>query len=776
MQRRDFIKVSAVTGTTAVLNACGHPEQQLIRFVPEEDLVPGVATWKPSICTLCPAGCGLVVKVMEGEAEVVRNGQLGLIKMGLARKLEGNPNHPINQGKLCPRGQAGLQITYNPDRIKTPLKRSGPRGSGQFREISWDDAMKELVFELKTLQANHQEGALAFLTKPLRGQRRELIRRFLVAFGAPPPVTVELLDDAVLRRANQLSFGYAQLPTPDLARTNYVISFGADFLGTWNSPVAQGIGFGQMRQGRPGQRAKFVQVEARMSQTGSNADEWIPAQPGSEGVLALGLAHVIIGEKLRPASAAGSAGALIPTWAEGLPDYTPGQVEKRTGVPAITVARLARELAVQVPSVAIAGGAALAQTNGITTALAVNALNALLGSVERPGGIFFTPQAHLGSPKASPDSSRCIGSYESFFRLTGRSTPSRLSGVSSSPMATPDRETLPQGSVKALLLYEANPAYLTPISVAEIFHDVPFIASFGSFIDETSVLADLVLPDHSFLESWLDDIPESGSRQSVVSLAPPVMRPLHNTRAMPDVLLEVGHQLGGSVASVMVWKTFDDMLRETYMALSQQKGSIDSSDASQFWNKMQADGGWWGAEVKASAVPGPGLRFPFDKLAPPGFEPEEKDFSFFFIPYPSPMLYDGSLANLPWLQETPDPLSTAMWGSWLEINPRTAQQLGIRQGDLVEVASRDSKIEAAALLSPGIAPDVVAMPMGQGHENFGRYATHRGANPVRILHKLSDRETGALAWAATRVKVSRAGTGRLLLFGAELRERQEEHR
>jgi menaquinone reductase, molybdopterin-binding-like subunit len=776
MQRRDFVKVSAVTATAAALEACGHPEHQLIRFVPEEDQVLGVAIWKPSICTLCPAGCGLVVKVMEGEAEVVRNGQLGLIKMGLAKKLEGNPNHPINQGKLCPRGQAGLQITYNPDRIKTPLKRSGPRGSGQYREISWDDAMKELVFELKRLQSNHQEGALAFLAKPLRGQRRELIQRFLEAFGAPPPVTVELLDDAVLRRANQLSFGYAQLPTPDLARTNYVISFGADFLGTWNSPVAQAIGFGQMRQGRPGQRAKFVQVEARMSQTGSNADEWIPAQPGSEGVLALGLAHVIIGEKLRPASAGGSAGALIPTWAEGLPDYTPEQVEKKTGVPATTAARLARELVAHVPSVAIAGGAALAQTNGVTTALAVNALNALLGSVEKPGGIFFTPQLHLGSPKPSPESLQCVGSYQSFFQLTEQIAAPRGGVPGASSSSLPDRETLQRNPVQVLLLYEANPAYLTPASVAEIFQHIPFIASFGSFIDETSVLADLILPDHSFLESWLDDIPESGARQAVVSLAPPVMRPLHNTRAMPDVLLEVGRELGGSVASALVWKTFEDMLRETYTALSRQKGSIDTRDAGQFWSKMQADGGWWSAEVEASSAPGPRLRFPFDKLATPGFEPEEKDFSFFFIPYPSPMLYDGSLANLPWLQETPDPLSTVMWGSWLEINPRTAQQLGIQQGDLVEVASRDVKVQAAALLSPGIAPNVVAMPMGQGHENFGRYATRRGANPVRILHTLSDRETGALAWAATRVKVSRVGEGRLVLFGAELREKPEERR
>ena len=108
MERRDFIKISALSGVMATLEACRRPEKQLIRFVPEEELIPGIATWKPSVCTLCSAGCGLLVRVMQGEAEVVRHGQQGLIKMGLAKKLEGNPQHPVNRGKLCARGQAGL--------------------------------------------------------------------------------------------------------------------------------------------------------------------------------------------------------------------------------------------------------------------------------------------------------------------------------------------------------------------------------------------------------------------------------------------------------------------------------------------------------------------------------------------------------------------------------------------------------------------------------------------------------------------------------------------
>ena len=294
MDRRQFIKVTAATSATATLASCGNPENHLIRFIPEEEIIPGIAVWKPSICPLCPSGCGILVRIMQGEAEVVRNGQTGIIKMGLAKKLEGNPAHPISQGKLCVRGQAAIQVTYHPDRITQPMKRSGDRGSGKFEPITWDAAMSELISKLDALSAAKNQKALAFLTRPIQGQRQILIDQFLAKFGAAGSQSFEVLGDAVLRRANARSFGREQLPTLDLAHSRYVVSFGADFLGTWNSVVAQNVAYGDMRQGAPGQRGKFVQVEPRMSQTGANADEWVAIKPGTEGVLALGLAHVIM--------------------------------------------------------------------------------------------------------------------------------------------------------------------------------------------------------------------------------------------------------------------------------------------------------------------------------------------------------------------------------------------------------------------------------------------------------------------------------------------------
>src|SRR3989475_221285 len=610
MDRRQFIKISGLTGSSATLASCGNPEYHLIRFIPEDRIVPGTAVWRPSICPLCPAGCGLIARVMDSEVEVLRNGQLGLTRMGLAKKLEGNPDHPINRGKLCTRGQAAAEITYHPDRVGHPLKRAGARGVGKFEEIPWDQALGELVAKLDALDAANDQKKLTILLRPQPGLRTELIKQFAAGFGAPAPVTFEFFNDDVLRRANALSFGIHQLPTFDLAESRYVLSFGADFLGTWNSPVAHNVGYGQMRQGKPGSRGKFVQVEYRMSQTGANADEWVAVRPGMEGVLALGIAQVIIKSGARRAADAGPPGMLIDGWSAGLTEYTPPDVSKRTGISTARIERLAKEFAEQRPAaVAIIAGAALAQTNGLFNALAVNALNALVGSV-----------------------------------------------------------------------------------------------------------------------------------------AGPVMQPLHETRATPDVLLDVGRRLKKPLE--LPWKTFEEMV----------KAGPSPAAAS--------------ASLEASPYRARASRGEARKFVEPQFDGDASEYAFHFLPYPSQALLDGSLAHLPLLQELPDPMSSAVWSSWVEINTQTADRLGVRQGDWVEITSRQGTIRVPAFPSPGIAPDVVAMPAGQGHENFTRYATGRGANPISILAPIVESETGALAWAATRVKITRAADadGSLVLFAGSLRE------
>jgi menaquinone reductase, molybdopterin-binding-like subunit len=728
MDRRRFIKISALTGTSATLASCGNPEYHLIRFVPEDRLVPGIAVWKPSICPLCPAGCGLTVRVMEGDAEVIREGKLGITKMGLAKKLEGDPQHPINQGKLCTRGQAAIEITYHPDRVGHPLKRAGARGDGKFQEISWEQALSEFIAKLDGLTASNNEKALTILMARRRGMRQELFSRFANQFGAPAPIAFEFFGDDVVRRANGLSFGREQLPTLDLAESKYVISFGADFLGTWNSPVSQNVGYGHMRQGRPGDRGKFVQVEYRMSQTGANADEWLPVKPGTEGVLALGLAHVIMNCGERKPADAGRAGLLIEGWMGGLSDYSPEEVEKKTGVAAKRIERLAREFAEQKPAIAIAAGAAVAQTNGLFNAVAVNALTALVGSVETPGGIYFT--ANSGS-----DSSLA-----------------KHSEISVRP------------ETQILLVDGVNPVFASPGAwgVKEALTKVPCIVSFGNFIDETSVLSDLILPDHSFLESWVHAAPESGVKTAVSTVAPPVMQKLHDTRSTADVLLEVSRKINKPLN--LPWQKFEDMLKAPVGAL----GEAQARQRAALRNERPGRA----AERKRDSAQPQEKTAPTVKYTEPEFDGDPSQYGFLLLPYPSIAFLDGSLAHLPLLQELPDPMTSGMWSSWVEINTQTAERLGIRQGDLVEITSSQGSIRVAAFPSPGVAPDVVAIPVGQGHENYTRYATDRGQNPIRILAPMKELNTGALAWAATKVRMAKVADndGRLVLFAGSLRE------
>ena len=759
MDRRTFLKLSTIGSATTALSACdklGKLRDQMIRFIPEEQLIPGVATWKTGLCRQCCSGCGLQVRVMEGEAEVTRNGQRGLMRMGLAKKLEGNPEHPVNRGKLCARGHAGLQVTYNPDRIRFPLKRTGPRGSGQYKQVDWEEAIKELSARLASLSSQGKAGSVAFITRPLRDQRGVLVQRFLAAYGAPPAVGFEFFDEAILRRANYLSFGRYQLPTFDLCRANYVISFGADFLSTWNSVVAQNLGYGAMRQGRPGLRAKFVQVESRMSATGANADEWVYAKPGTEGFLALSMAQVMLSEGLRPAEAVGEAGAQIEGCAQGLGAYAPEKVEKETGVEAARIRRLAREIAAHRPAVAIIAGAPLAQTNGLANALAVNALNSLLDAVEKPGGIFFTPQAPLAN----------------------------IPSVEQTSSAQALRQTILNNPkpIEALLVYDANPVFASPATwhVRETLEKIPFIASFGSFIEETSILADLILPDHSHLESWVDHVPETGTTNAVASVTAPAMLPLHHTRAMPDVLLDVVHKLDPKLDpldSALPWKTYEQMLQSAFEPLRDRPGSVKAVKREDFWQAVQQKGGWWSAESDPPSKALASQRSAPVKIAAPEFDGDAREYPFNLLPYASQQFGDGSHANLPWMQEMPDVISTAMWSTWVEINPSTAERLGIKQGDLIEVRSQHGALQAPALFAPGVAPDVVAMPVGQGHENYGRYASGRGANPIKILAGSVEPETGALAWAATRVNVRRlSSNGKLILFGGALRESPRKYR
>jgi anaerobic selenocysteine-containing dehydrogenase len=397
------------------------------------------------------------------------------------------------------------------------------------------------------------------------------------------------------------------------------------------------------------------------------------------------------------------------------------------------------------------GGVELAHTNALFTALAVNALNELLGAVGQPGGLHFTPQIPMAGPATGPK--QMLDKFAA--AVSGGGQP-----------------------VGVLFVDDANPVFATPKvwKVREAIDKAPYIVSFASFLDETSVLADLILPDHSFLEAWSDALPESGSMVAVASVAAPPMKPLFQTRATPDVLIDVSKKLKKPLE--LPWASYDAMLKATFDGIG--------ADA---WATAQKQGGWWGDLPASKAPAGSKASGASSAAAPKGSTPSSQpvayaeatfagdaaQYPFHFLPYPSIQFYDGSAAHLPWLQELPDPMTSAMWGSWVELNPKTAATMNVAQGDIVEIASPVGAVRSPAFINPAIAPDIVAMPVGQGHATYTRYASGRGQNPVEIIAPVAEATTGALAWAATRVKVARVGDpdGKLILFSAagELREK-----
>src|SRR6266702_591636 len=318
MKRRTFLQIGAMTAAGAVMEGCRPANEKLIPYLipPDEGVTPGIANYYASSCRFCPAGCGILVRVSEGRA----------------KKVEGNPAHPVNRGKLCARGQAVLQELYHPDRVPQPLKRSGPRGTGAFTPISWEEAQEMLAGQLGTLQREKGTDRLALLTPQLRGTLAELTTRFMGSFGSPHHISFDLLAPDWLRTATRRSFGQPGLPWYDLAETSYLLSFGADFVEHHLSPVQYGYAFGRMRQGRDTVRGHFTYVGGRMSLTAASADRWMPARPGSEGALALGMARLILTESLYDAGSLAANGLHADKLLSGLEAYDLPRVAEQTGL------------------------------------------------------------------------------------------------------------------------------------------------------------------------------------------------------------------------------------------------------------------------------------------------------------------------------------------------------------------------------------------------------------------------------------------------------------
>ncbi len=706
LDRRQFLKAGGAVAFATLFGGCERVQKKIIPFViPPENYVLGEAFWYASGCAQCPAGCGIVVRVAEGRA----------------KKIEGNPIHPVNRGRLCARGQAALQALYHPERLSQPMKLAGARGSGRYQPVSWEEALSLLMTQLKKLRSEAPT-SLLMLTDPTRGHAGLVAGRFMKAFGSPNRVTWDPFGQDALLSACEAIHGVRDIPEYDFANTRYVLSFSGDFLETWVSPVHYGVAYGKMRGARETTRGKLVHFGTRLSMTAASSDLFLPIRHGTEGVVALGIAHVMVRDGLTPSAAA--AGKLM---GAGLSAFPPEAIEKKTGVHSHDVVAAAQEFSRNQPGLAIGGTAAGFAANGVFNHSAVELLNLLAGNTAKAGGISF------------PDRT---GPFARYGAETPLLAPLPESGYSAVRDAL---EKMRSGAFRtAVLAGASNPAFTLPpgLKFSEALSKVPFTVAFSSFLDETSSLADLVLPVPTFLEAWGDDIAPVG-HGGAVTLRQPVVTPFRDTRTMEDVLLAAARELGGEAARTLPWKSMKECLEKAYGGPG---GPMERA--------LQNGGIFPGSPPKLRSASRPGRPAP-PAVKEASLDGESGKFPMALHLYPSVALYDGRGANLWWLQELPDPVTTAVWRNWVELNPKTAARLGLAEGDGVTITSPSGKITAHVAFNPGLAPDVAAMPMGQGHTRYGSTAAGRGENPVSLLPAASPDPSDGPAYQATRVALEK---------------------
>jgi len=695
MNRRSFLKVMGWSGAGVALTGCDMPstvtleegkEDVVSYLMPEEYVIPGVGVWYASTCTQCAAGCGIHGRVREGRV----------------LKLEGNPDTAVNNGKLCMMGQAGVQGHYNPDRITTPMMRSG----GSLAPVSWEKALEVLEEKLGAISGDR----FAWFTGSISGHQSVLLANHLDAMASKTHYVHEVVNNAVSRTVNQDMLGEAN-PRLRLDKAKMIVSFGADFMGASQSPVQYAGQYAKFRTNK--ERGLLVQVESKMSLTGGSADLWLAIKPGTEAVLALGMANLLLNKiKVSDVGIPSDVRTLINNY-----DIT--KVARITGVAGHRIQRVTQLLTERSPSLVLAGASVEGQAQGYATTAAIMMLNHILGNVGKTiesAGEFPFPQL-MAKQGGTAD----------------------LVAFSEAAKAK---------KLDVVIFHGSNPVYTAPksLGLTEAMSNIGFKVAISQFPDETTMAADLVLPVDSYLEDWGTQVPADQAEASAIHVQQPLMEKLNaETKGLGDILLTLLKQ-----RSENEYTQFEDYyayLRHAFAAMPMSvKNNAKSND--EFWNAALQTG------VIKVDVGVKGLQSTVVSFAAPVMDGGD---GLTLVPSPRLGLFDGRHANLPWLQEAPDQISKVVWDSWVEMHPATATKMGIGNLDLVKVSSAQGSVTLRVVLLKGMHADAVAIPLGQGHEAHGRYAKGLGVNPLQILDATTDSKTGELAMYSTRVTVKRVG-------------------
>lgn len=677
LERREFLKLMGASLLMASAGCMRKPVEQIIPYVNQpEEVIPGVANWYASSCGGCAARCGVLVKTREGRPI----------------KLEGNADHPMNRGGLCARGQASLLDLYDPDRLREPM-RASRGGAAVLLPATWDEADQNIRDRFAAIIRDG--GKVAVLTGAQVGPSTQaLVRDFVAKFAGGQHVQHEAVVPEEVAAAQLASFGTRLVPRYRFDRATLVVSFGADFLGTWLSPVEFAKGFAAARRVEEGRMARFVTFEAAVSVTGTNADTHIPVRPGDELPIALALAHEIIVRR-------GVSGyATDADVVQALAPHDVATVARRTGVSVELLRTVAQEL-IDAQETGLVVGGPVKGENAAAVHVVVNLLNAALKNDGVTVDWSVAPSRQADSHFA--DLQQLIADMRA-------------------------------GQIAALVIHDADPVFTLPadLQFADALQKVPFVVTVANRHTATGVLSDWVIPGTQYLEQWDDAQPQG----QLFTVAQPAVRPLHDTRAFQDSLLRWAGMDG----------TWHEFLKK-YWA-QQIYPQAESQSFESFWNGVLQLGFVDFSRGDRQSPNRLGESRHFQAKALQDLVVPKQEEGLRLVLYPSVAQLDGRFANNGWLQELPDPVTKISWDNYLSVAPATAKRLGVAAGDVVKVAMGAVAVELPVHVQPKMHESAVAVAVGYGQTHVGQVGNGVGVN-VYPLQALG----AGLAWSGQAVQV-----------------------
>ncbi|HHT9126811.1 MAG TPA: molybdopterin-containing oxidoreductase family protein [Candidatus Brocadiia bacterium] len=711
----------------------------------------------PTTCYNCSANCGIY----------------GFTEYGRVVKIEGVPENPNNRGKTCGKGQAGLNMVYDEERLLTPLKRTGARGKGRWEQISWEQALDEITNRLKELKEKGTPEQLVFEAEG--SPMTELIaRRFLNAFGSPNAVVHSRLGNENKITAQRLTWG-ANLEVPDVSNSNYILLFGSNPYESHPLYInlAQRIVEARMKN-----KAKVIVFDVRLTQTSAKSDTWYPINPGSDAAIALAMCNVIIEEGLADVD-------FINNWTNYpfeklkayLKKYTPETAEIFSGVSASDIREIARQFATFKPSIAISGGGVTKHENGVYTERCIMLLNAVAGNIDVKGGYCLPRTYALKEPEPVPPA--VDGGTSA---ICGKSEDTVLDHASRQGVLSSIKEG--KQKVGVYMLCEYNPAYSSPECqhVSALLRDeskIPFFVAIDTYMTETAALADIVLPYPTYLERSDIFSPPSFSMVPMLSLCQPVVNPVGESKSLYWITSNLANKLGEEMQTY--FRFGEDIFLQAaihhFTGLT-NKGGIFYLMQHGLWYDTDAKPRYKLYEEKGFNTSSGKFEIFSELLARKGFNPlptydpiHERSVvsngKFILVPFSTSVHTADRTAGSVLLSEVVH--DNPLW-----MNAEVAHKLKLKEEDKVVVISKSGRLITRLRTSQGVHPNVVAMATNCGHWEFGRVARAKnfktknpetsliwwekegnGVNPAVITPPTVDPIGGGQGWMDTIVEVKK---------------------